>query len=357
MSLTTLGMKIFAKMDPEASHRLAINLLRFGLFPRSKLLSKDPILEQDVFGINFSNPIGLAAGFDKNAEAFESILALGCGFVEVGSFTPRPQFGNPKPRAFRLLEDETAISRHGFNNDGLAKGLERLAVRKKKLGLIGINLGINKDSKTPFVDYVDSIIRASAYGDYITINISSPNTEGLRELQNANNLDCLLKEIYKVKSSALNDKKVPPLLLKVAPDITNKMVEDIINLALKYKIDGLIVGNTTISRPSSLQGHNKNEPGGLSGKPLFELSTKVLAQFYILSEGRIILVGSGGVDGVETAYAKIKAGASLIQIYTGLMYHGPELFRIIFDGLGNSLREDGFANIKDAIGVDAHIWH
>ena len=357
MSLTTLGMKIFAKMDPEAAHRFAINLLRFGLFPSSKLLSKDPILEQNVFGINFSNPIGLAAGFDKNAEAFEPILALGCGFVEVGSFTPRPQFGNPKPRAFRLLEDEAAISRHGFNNDGLAKGLERLAFRKKKLGLVGINLGINKDSKTPIVDYVDSIIRASAYGDYITVNISSPNTEGLRELQNANNLDCLLKEIYKVKSSILNDKKVPPILLKVAPDITNKMIEDIINLALKYKIDGLIVGNTTISRPSSLQGHSKNEPGGLSGKPLFELSTKILAQFYILSEGRIILIGSGGVDGVETAYAKVKAGASLIQIYTGLMYHGPELFRIIFDGLGNSLREDGFANIKDAIGVDAHIWH
>ena len=157
----------------------------------------------------------------------------------------------------------------------------------------------------------------------------------------------LLKEIYKVKSSPLNDKKVPPILLKVAPDITNKMVEDIINLALKYKIDGLIIGNTTISRPSSLQHHSKNEAGGLSGKPLFELSTKILAKFYILSEGRINLIGSGGVDGVETAYAKIKAGATLIQVYTGLMYRGPELFRIIFDGLGNSLREDGFANIKD----------
>ena len=227
----------------------------------------------------------------------------------------------------------------------------------KRQGLIGINLGINKDSEAPIADYVDSIIRASAYGDYITVNISSPNTEGLRELQNADNLDCLLKEIYKVKSSPLNDKKVPPILLKVAPDITNKMVEDIINLALKYKIDGLIVGNTTISRPSSLQHHSKNEAGGLSGKPLFELSTKILAQFYILSEGRINLIGSGGVDGVETAYAKIKAGATLIQVYTGLMYRGPELFRIIFDGLGNSLREDGFANIKDAIGVDAHIWH
>jgi dihydroorotate dehydrogenase len=357
MSLTTLGMKIFAKMDPEDAHRFAINLLRFGLFPKNKILSKDPILEQDVFGINFSNPIGLAAGFDKNAEAFESILALGCGFVEVGSLTPRPQFGNPKPRAFRLLEDEAAISRHGFNNDGLAKGLRRLAVRKKKLGLVGVNLGINKDSKTPIVDYVDSIIRTSAYGDYITVNISSPNTEGLRELQNANNLDCLLKEIYKVKSSSLNDKKIPPILLKVAPDITKKMIEDIINLALKYKIDGLIVGNTTISRPSSLQGHSKNEAGGLSGKPLFELSTKILAQFYTLSEGRINLIGSGGVDSVETAYAKIKAGASLIQIYTGLMYHGPELFRVIFDGLATALREDGFINIKSAIGVDAHRWH
>ena len=220
------------------------------------------------------------------------------------------------------MEDEAAISRHGFNNDGLAKGLERLALRKKRSGLVGINLGINKDSKAPIADYVDSIIRASAYGDYITVNISSPNTEGLRELQNADNLDCLLKEIYKVKSSPLNDKKVPPILLKVAPDITNKMVEDIINLALKYKIDGLIVGNTTISRPSSLQHHSKNEAGGLSGKPLFELSTKILAQFYILSEGRINLIGSGGVDGVETAYAKIKAGATLIQVYTGLMYRG-----------------------------------
>ena len=357
MSLTALGMKIFAKMDPENAHRLAINLLRFGLFPRNKILSKDPVLEQDVFGINFSNPIGLAAGFDKNAEAFESILALGCGFVEVGSLTPRPQFGNPKPRAFRLLEDEAAISRHGFNNDGLAKGLRRLAVRKKKLGLVGINLGINKDSKTPIVDYVDSIIRTSAYGDYITVNISSPNTEGLRELQNASKLDCLLREIYKVKRSSLNDKKIPPILLKVAPDITEKMIEDIINLSLKHKIDGLIVGNTTISRPSSLQGHSKNEAGGLSGKPLFELSTKILAQFYTLSEGRINLIGSGGVDSVETAYAKIKAGASLIQIYTGLMYRGPELFRVIFDGLGVALREDGFANIKDAIGVDALRWH
>ena len=238
---------------------------------------------------------------------------------------------------------------HGFDIHPLVEG------RPCIIGGVHIpfNKGLQGHSDADVLTHAitDAILGALAMG---SIGDWFPDTDPA--YKDADSIE-LLKEIYKVKSSQLNDKKVPPILLKVAPDITNKMVEDIINLALKYKIDGLIVGNTTISRPSSLQHHSKNEAGGLSGKPLFELSTKILAQFYIVSEGRINLIGSGGVDGVETAYAKIKAGATLIQVYTGLMYRGPELFRIIFDGLGNSLREDGFANIKDAIGVDAHIWH
>ncbi len=349
-------MALLRRIDPERAHRIAINALRFGLFPRSQLPKNDPILKTKLFGITFQNPIGLAAGFDKSAEAFESLLSLGCGFVEVGTLTPNPQSGNAKPRAFRLKEDRAAINRLGFNNEGLTKGLKRLSVRKKNKGIVGINIGINKGAEDPIKDYTDAVYRATPFADYLTVNVSSPNTVGLRDLQAADQLEKLSSAVIQARDTAAADFDPPPLLLKIAPDLSSQMVIDIVEIAIEKKIDGLIISNTTVSRPEFLISKNRYQSGGLSGKPLFNLSNQALAKAYLAGNGRIGLIGVGGIDSVQSAYTKIRAGASIVQIYTGLMYNGPSLFDALYFGLANTLRNHGFSNITNAVGLDAEAW-
>jgi dihydroorotate dehydrogenase len=356
MTLTDLMMPLARRLDPELAHRLAIQTLRLGLVPRPKRTVNDRILQADVFGIAFPNPIGLAAGFDKSAEVPTQLLGLGCGFVETGTLTPRQQAGNPKPRVFRLPEDQAVINRYGFNNDGLEVGLSRLRDRDRNAGIVGINVGINKDSADQAGDYAEAIRKSAGLAEYLTVNVSSPNTPGLRDLQAADQLDGLLDAVVQARDAVTKETTRPPILLKIAPDLSRKMVHEIIDIAVARRVSGVIVANTTTTRPADLKSPNSGEAGGLSGAPLFALSTQVLAWAYIASAGRIAIVGAGGVDGPETAYAKIRAGASLVQLYTALIYKGPGLFTTIIDGLGKRLRRDGYNNVANAVGVDAAEW-
>ncbi len=349
MPLESLGLAALHRLDPERAHRLAIRLLQAGLYPR-RPLPPDPLLETTAFGLTFPNPLGLAAGFDKSAEAYAALLDLGFGHVEVGTLTPRRQTGNPRPRVFRLVEDQAVCNRYGFNNDGLKRGLQRLAGRNRSAGIVGINIGINKDSTDPVADYAGAMRDAAEFGDYLAVNVSSPNTPGLRDLQEADRLDGLLKAVTLEGGSAV------PILLKISPDVTRPMVVDIVEIAVARGIAGIIVANTTITRPSGLFSPHRKESGGLSGKPLFALSTRVLAWTYLAAAGRTSVIGAGGVDSPETAYAKIRAGASLLQVYTGLIYGGASLVRKICDGLANQLRVDGFSRVVDAVGNEAVAW-
>jgi dihydroorotate dehydrogenase len=355
MVLADLMMPLARRIDPERAHRLAIKALKLGLAPRC-VGECDPALQSTVFGIEFTNPVGLAAGFDKSAEAPEALLRMGCGFVEVGTLTPRPQSGNPKPRVFRLAEDQGVINRYGFNNDGLEVGLDRMMSRDRDAGIVGINVGINKDSTNQAGDFADAIRRSSSLADYLTVNISSPNTPGLRDLQAGDQLDGLLDAVINARDTATGKGAPPPVLLKIAPDLTRDMIEEIVEIAVARGVAALIVANTTVTRPEGLKSSTQVEAGGLSGPPLFQLSTQVLAWAYIATAGRIPIIGAGGVVGPETAYAKIRAGASLVQLYTALIYKGPGLFRAITVGLGAQLRNDGFVNIADAVGIDAARW-
>lgn len=356
MSLTDLMMPLARRLDPERAHRLAILALKLGLAPRERLAGSNPALRSEVFGIEFPNPIGLAPGFDKSAEAWAPLLGMGCGFVEIGTLTPRPQAGNPRPRVFRLAKDQAAINRYGFNNDGLDIGLERLRNRDRNIGIVGINVGINKDSTDQAGDFATAVERSSPLADYLTVNVSSPNTPGLRDLQAADQLDVLLAAVIDARDAGSNQGARPPLLLKIAPDLTRNMVQEIVEIAVARGVAGIIVANTTLSRPAGLASTNQSEAGGLSGAPLFPLSTQVLAWAYLAAGGRIAIIGAGGVDGPETAYAKLRAGASLVQLYTALIYKGPGLFRAITDGLAAQLRIDGHSNVVDVIGIDAARW-
>ena len=356
MSLADLMMPVARCFDPERAHRLAILALKLGLAPRGRLGGSDPALRSEVFGIEFPNPIGLAAGFDKSAEAWAPLLGLGCGFVEIGTLTPRPQRGNPIPRVFRLTEDQAAINRYGFNNDGLDTGLDRLRSRDRDIGIVGINVGINKDSMDQAGDFANAVERSTPLADYLTVNVSSPNTPGLRDLQAADQLDVLLAAVIQARDAGSAQDACPPLLLKIAPDLTRDMVTEIVEIAVARGVAGIIVGNTTLSRPENLVSSNRSEAGGLSGAPLFPLSTRVLAWAYLAAAGRMPIVGAGGVDGPEAAYAKLRAGASLVQLYTALIYKGPGLFRATVEGLGARLRNDGHANVADVIGIDATRW-
>lgn len=356
MSLADVMMPLIRLMDPEQAHRLAIQALKIGLAPRGPLPGSDPALRSEVFGIEFPNPVGLAAGFDKSAEAWAPLLGLGCGFVEIGTLTPRPQAGNPKPRVFRLPEDQAAINRYGFNNDGLDVGLGRLVGRDRSAGIVGINVGINKDSTDQAGDFAIAVERAAPSADYLTVNVSSPNTPGLRDLQAADQLDKLLGAVIQARDSGAGAERHVPLLLKIAPDISRDLVREIVEISVANGVSGIIVANTTLGRPDSLTSANKEEAGGLSGAPLFDLSTRVLAWTYLAADGRMPVIGAGGVDGPDSAYAKLRAGASLVQLYTALIYNGPGLFRAITDGLGMRLRTDGHATVRQVIGVDAERW-
>ncbi|KAA0680311.1 quinone-dependent dihydroorotate dehydrogenase [Roseomonas genomospecies 6] len=345
---------VLRSFDPETAHGLTIKALSSGLMPpvREK---DDPILRTRVLGLDFANPVGLAAGFDKNAEVVDAMLRMGFGFVEAGSVTPRPQPGNPKPRLFRAPEQGAVINRMGFNNEGLEPFAQRLERRlsggRKAPGIVGANLGKNKDTVEAADDYVLGVTRVAALADYLVVNVSSPNTPGLRALQGRDPLRTLLGRVLDART-ACKLAKAPPVLLKIAPDLTDEDKADIAAVALESGIDGLIVSNTTIARPAEIPEPLRGEAGGLSGKPLFAPSTAVLREIYALTGGKLPLIGVGGIASGADAYAKIRAGASLVQLYSALVYAGPALVLAIRRDLAALLRRDGFASLGDAVGAD-----
>ena len=338
-------------LSPEKAHNLTLWAMARGFAPRVRS-ERDPMLSVDLWGRSFSNPIGLAAGFDKNAAVVGAAFDLGFGFVEIGSVTPRPQPGNPKPRIFRLPEDRGVINRLGFNNLGIEAAAQHL--RKWRTaplpGLLGVNLGKNKDTVEAVSDYLAGAEALAGFADYLVINVSSPNTPGLRALQGRDEVDLLISTVQQSLKKNFAE-KAPPLVLKVAPDLTDADMRDIAAVALERNLDGLTVSNTTITRPESLTARDRAETGGLSGRPLFNLSTRVLGDFYRLTGGRIPLIGVGGVGSGADAYAKIRAGASLVQLYSALVYEGPQLVERIKRDLSQLLRRDGFEKLSDAVGA------
>ena len=331
--------------DPEIAHRITINYLKFARFKKPKLYK---VLQSEIFGLNFQNPIGIAAGFDKNGEVAHNLINLGFGFSEVGTVTPKPQPGNPRPRVFRLKDDRAIINRLGFNSVGFSEVKTKL----EKIGdnIIGVNIGANKNSKDFSEDYIKGIKFFSTLASYITINISSPNTPGLRNLEVLENLDVLLNKINNLEREDLLVKI--PILLKISPDLEADNLKYLCEKVLSSKIDGLIISNTTISRDSI--STDTLEKGGLSGKPIFDISTKQLRMAYKYTNGKIPLIGVGGVDSAEKAYEKIKNGASLIQLYTGLVYNGPNLIKDINEDLSSLIERDGYSNISEAVGAEVN---
>ena len=335
------------KLDPETTHDLAIKSLKFNYLPRKMFEVEDEqILNIELLGKNFPNPIGLAAGFDKSAEVYNSLLKFGFGFVEIGTVTPLKQFGNPKPRIFRLEDDGALINRLGFNNDGIEIIKNRIKSEKKK-GVVGINIGPNKNTKDQKNDFCIGLKNFFDIADYITVNISSPNTEGLRDFHDQEKLEDLLLALNKIKSE---NKINIPLLLKISPDIKDNHISEIADTAIKNDISGIILTNTTNSNKDKLISDFKKEEGWLSGEPLQQISTNMIKKFYKQLNGKIPIIGVGGVNSGKSAYEKIIAGASLLQLYTGLVYKGPSIVKDIKKELIQILKVEGLNNIKDAIG-------
>jgi dihydroorotate dehydrogenase len=347
--LHELAARLVRTLDPETAHVLTVKALAAGLGPRDAS-PFDPILSVEIAGLRLPSCIGLAAGFDKNAEAPDAMLAAGFGFVECGTVTPLPQAGNPRPRLFRLGEDRAVINRMGFNNAGLEVFAARLEARRGRGGLVGANIGANKDSADRIGDYVTGLTRLWGLADWFTVNISSPNTPGLRDLQGRAALDELLGRLAETRGALAAAKGQAPVFLKVAPDLTDADVRDISLSALAHGIDALIVSNTTIARPADLKSRFASEAGGLSGAPLFEPSTRVLRAFREATGGGLALIGAGGVGSAEQAYAKIRAGASAVQLYSALVYEGPGLPVRLRRGLAGLLRADGFVSVAEAVG-------
>lgn len=343
MSFFALVRPLVFAFDPERAHRLTVAALK--LLPGRALPAADPALAVTVAGLTFPSPIGLAAGFDKDAQVPDAMLGLGFGFVEVGTITPLPQPGNPKPRLFRLSEDEAVINRMGFNNQGQAPALARLAARKRH-GIVGVNIGANKDAADRIADYARGVGTMAPVADYLTINISSPNTPGLRALQGGDALDALLDAVTAARAPG-----GPPVFLKVAPDLEPAEIDAVVKMATG-RIDALIIGNTTLSRPA-LRSELGSEAGGLSGAPLAALALQRLRDFRQASGGSLPLIAAGGIANAEQAWMRIKAGASLVQLYSALVYQGPGLARTIAKGLPALMARDGFATIADAIGAEA----
>jgi dihydroorotate dehydrogenase len=348
--LFDLGTPLLRLLPPETAHRASILALRSGMVPGS-LEPGPPSLEITLWNRRFPNPVGLAAGFDKNAEVPDAMLRFGFGFVETGTVTPRPQSGNPKPRLFRLIEDRALINRLGFNNQGLEAVRVRLAARHGRPGLVGGNLGKNKDSTDAIADYVAGVHTLAPLADYLAVNVSSPNTPGLRDLQRKTSLLSLIAALKSARAAAA-PATLPPLLLKIAPDLSAEEREEIAEAAIETGIDGLIISNTTVARPAGLRSPHAREIGGLSGKPLFAAATALIAEIRRLTHGRIPLIGVGGIASGADAYAKIRAGASLVQLYTALVYEGPGLVQRIKRDLAEFLKRDGFATIAAAVGAD-----
>lgn len=354
--LEALGLAALRRLDPERAHGLALKALAAGLAGGKSRADDYPALATTVFGRAFPNPIGIAPGFDKHCEALAATLALGPGFTEIGGVTPVPQPGNPKPRLFRLVEDRAVINRFGFNSEGheVVAGRFKAARAAGVDGIVGVNLAINKESPDPAEDYAKGVVAFGAHADFLTINVSSPNTAGLRDLQGEKALADLLERAT-TTLAAVETASPPALLVKVAPDLDEAGVAGIAEVALSFRERGLaalVVSNTTISRPDGLISPNATQTGGLSGRPLFELSTAVLAQFARRLDGRLPLVGVGGVASGRDAYAKIKAGASLVQLYSALVYEGPSLIGRIKRELAELLAKEGVAHVADAVGQD-----
>ncbi|XP_043267146.1 dihydroorotate dehydrogenase (quinone), mitochondrial isoform X2 [Venturia canescens] len=338
-------------VDPEKAHNLAVTALKWDLIPRQSNLEDGKLLRTTVWGLKFENPLGMAAGFDKQGEVVKGLTKTGFGFVEIGSVTPKPQFGNPKPRVFRLVNDNAIINRYGFNSEGHEAVWERLkALREDPTfdGIIGVNLGKNKISEDSSEDYIEGIKKFSDVADYLVINVSSPNTAGLRNLQNKKNLEDLL---CRVNEARKHMERKPPLLLKLAPDLSKEERKDIVEIVLKTKckVDGLVLSNTTVSR-ENLVDSKKDETGGLSGAPLTDISTAMISEMYKATKGKIPIIGVGGIFSGQDAYEKIKAGASLIQIYTSYTYHGPPIVSKIKRELIDLLKANGHSSLDDAVG-------
>ena len=347
-----LARPLLRALDPEDAHSLVIKALKVVPVPRAR--PDDSRLAVRAFGLNFPNPVGLAPGFDKHAEAPDALLRLGFGFVEIGTMTPLPQPGNPRPRVFRLDPDQAVINRLGFNSVGAGVVLPRLAARVGQGGIVGVNVGANKDSADRAADYVRLIEQVAPVASYVTVNISSPNTPGLRELQRASVLDDLLGRIVETRDRVARNAGPTPVLLKIAPDLSLNDLDDIVGVARARKIDGMIVGNTTIGRPPSLRDQaTAKQAGGLSGKPLYALATRMLAETYVRVEGAFPLVGVGGIDSGETALAKIRAGADVLQLYSALVFRGLGLVAEIKAALTDALDLGEATKLSDLVGMDA----
>ncbi|SEI23237.1 quinone-dependent dihydroorotate dehydrogenase [Tardiphaga sp. OK245] len=346
------SLPMLRMLDAEDAHRLAIRGLR--MLPYARPRPDDPKLAVRAFGLDFPNPVGIAAGFDKNAEVPDALLRLGFGFAEIGSVTPKPQSGNPRPRIFRLERDEAVINRLGFNNDGAEVVLRRLAARAQNGGIVGVNVGANKDSPDRTQDYVRLIETFAPVASYFTVNVSSPNTPGLRNLQQAAELDDLLARVIDARERVRKNAGDSPVLLKIAPDLSLADLDDVVHVARSRGVDGMIVANTTIGRPSTLREQARSkEQGGLSGRPLFRLSTRMVAETFVRVEGAFPLIGAGGIDSGGAALTKIRAGASLIQLYSALVYKGVGLVDSIKADLSSTLLRTGRDSLSEIVGADA----
>lgn len=355
MSLYSLARPFLFKIDPETAHNATLSLMKRGLVPCPKTTSY-PALETSLFGYKFPNPVGLAAGFDKNAEVIASSFKLGFGFVEVGTVTPKPQHGNPKPRVFREPEHEAVINRMGFPNQGMnafkANLADFLSSKNRPAGVVGINIGMNKSQTEPAKDYGVLIQMLGPMADYLTINISSPNTPGLRDLQKREPLLELLGTVQEERKKACGAHP-PPVLVKLAPDLDEAQQEELAKTLLDAQVDGIILTNTTLDRPDFLNESFRNEKGGLSGRPLTKKSTEIIRSFYRLTEGKVPIIGVGGISSGEDAYEKIKAGASLVQLYSSLVFQGPDVVDYVNSKLNNLVLADGFESLAQAVGKEA----
>jgi dihydroorotate dehydrogenase len=348
----TLARPLMGLLAPENAHRLAINALKLAPLPPPS--PDDLRLAVRVFGLNFSNPVGMAPGFDKHAEVPDALLRVGFGSVEIGTVTPLAQPGNPRPRLFRLDPDEGVINRLGFNSEGAEAVLRRLAARVDKGGIVGVNVGANKESSDRIADYVRQIEMFAPVASYFTCNISSPNTPGLRDLQQGRVFDELLSRVMDARARMSRQAGITPVLIKIAPDLTLSELDDVVGAARRHRVDGMVVGNTTLARPPSLHDQaTAKEAGGLSGRPLFALSTRMLAETYVRVEGAFPLIGVGGIDSGATAVAKIRAGACLVQLYSALVFRGLSLVGEIKTELTAALERGGHAKLDELVGVDA----
>src|SRR3954454_6206995 len=352
-ALDWLGHRALLAIDPETAHSIAIRALGAGLaVPRMRPPASH--LSMRVCGIDFPNPLGLAAGFDKHAEVPDALLRLGFGFVEIGTVTPLPQPGNLRPRLFRLNADEGVINRLGFNSEGADAVLRRLAARANAGGIVGVNVGANKDSRDRIADYVRQIEMFAPVASYFTCNISSPNTPGLRDLQQGRVFDELLSRVMDARARMSREAGITPVLIKIAPDLTLSELDDVVGAARRHKVDGMVVGNTTVARPPNLRDHaTAKEAGGLSGRPLFALATRMLAETYVRVEGAFPLIGVGGIDSGATALAKVRAGACLVQLYSALVFRGLALVNEIKTELNQAMQRGGHLRLDELVGLDA----